>query len=512
MPSQFSALAGDYFKALTANAQRLVAAEAAGASTDLFDFSCTTSCWECGNLTKEVSDPLPQPPSLSCGTRRRKFVLPAKQRSTALKKTAWKIPKIPGAQTHKQLCADNKRHMLRLPEFTALLLQFPWGRVEKDGTFSVEIARGRFNVLGAAGFGYWSHRGGPMAHLSTGSVPEEIMLKQGTKGKMIQQIAGVFDYLDGTALLETSHATDCDGWKLNPELIPFLKFSSLWVPPRLSTKMEIRDWASWYAWRRIPMESPAALLLDFPLSIYWLLVDTLRVADPKAGSPDRARIQLSIQYIGAEVELNFLPLFGELALLLPYTDIKMICFGKAVHTLVSGAKNLQPKSLAAQTSSTHPIYSYTAPEESGAGRIEIYLHGTATHWTPADADATLSPYGRPDALVAPNAGLGSYPAWYPVILYAHHTGIPFGVTEYTEQSCEFQLTLFPKLLHAEAVQPGSITGHVPGVPGAEAARTAAAKHWEYRIELNPFQRPGQRAVSTKVPNVPNGFTIKVVGK
>ncbi|KAJ7680689.1 hypothetical protein DFH06DRAFT_1464846 [Mycena polygramma] len=423
---------------------------------------------------------------------------------------------MPKVKTHKELCADNKRHMLKRPAFTAILMQFPWGRLEKEGTFNDEIARGRFNVLGAAGFGYWSHRGGPKSHLSMGSAPEHLLkggrMGTGSMGKLLEQLTTAFDHVDGSALFKTQHTTDRDGWKLEPELIPFLTFSSLWVPPRLATKVEIKDWASWYAWRRIPMESPAALLLDFPLSIYWLLVDTLRVADPKAGSPDRARIQLSIQYIGTEVELNFLPLFGELALLLPYTDIKLICFGKAVHTLVSGAKKSHPKSLAAQTSSTHPVYSYTAPEENGAGRIQIYLHGTATHWTPADADATLSPYGRPDALVAPNAGLGSYPAWYPVILYAHHTGIPFGVTEYTEQSCEFQLTLFPKLLHAEAVQPGSVMGQVPGAPGAEAARTAAAKHWEYKVELNPFQRPGQRAVSTKVPNVPNGFTIKVVGK
>ncbi|KAJ7680716.1 hypothetical protein DFH06DRAFT_427451 [Mycena polygramma] len=415
------------------------------------------------------------------------------------------------AKTHKELCADNKRHMLRVPAVNAILLQFPWGRLEKDGTFSVEIARGRFNVLGAAGFGYWSHRGGPMAHLSTGSMPEQLA-KQGSMGKKAQEISAMFDHLDGSALLDTRHTTDRDGWKLEPELIPFLTFSSLWVPPRLATKMEIKDWASWYAWRRIPMESPAALLLHFPMSVYWLLVDTLRVADPKAGSPDRPRIQLNIQYIGAEVELNFLPLFSELALLLPYTDIKMICFGQAVHTLVSGAKASHPKSIAAQASPAHPVYSYTAPDENGAGRIQIYLHGTASHWTPADADATLSPYGRPDAIAAPNAGLGSYTAWYPVIVYAHQADIAFGVTEYAEQSCETQLMLFPQLLYAEAARPGSVIGQVPGAPSVEAARKAAEKHWEYQVELNPFQRPGQRSVPTKLPNVPNGFTIKVVGK
>lgn len=190
----------------------------------------------------------------------------------------------------------------------------------------------------------------------------------------------------------------------------------------------------------------------------------------------------------------------------------MICFGQAVHTVVSKAKKAHPKSLAAQVAPAVPVYSYTAPEESGSGRIQLFLHGTADHWTPADADPTLSPYGRPDAIVAPNAGLASYAAWYSVILYAHQMNIPFGTTEYAEQSCEAQLDLFPQLLYAEAERPGSVMGQVPGAPNAEACKRAAAKNWDYAVELNPFQRPGQRPVSTRVPNVPNGFTIRVVGK
>ncbi|KAJ6489482.1 hypothetical protein C8R47DRAFT_470378 [Mycena vitilis] len=494
--------ADDYFKSLTAEAQRLVAAEAAGASTESFDFSATANCGECGNLIMDK-------PKVCSACKAAVYC--SQKCATA----DWKVRKMPKVKTHKELCADNKRHMLRRPAFTAILMQFPWGRLEKDGTFNDEIARGRFDVLGAEGFGYWSDRGGPKSHLTKGSAPEHLLkggsMGRGRMGKLIEQLTTAFDYVNGSALFKTQHTNDRDGWKLEPELIPFLTFSSLWVPPRLATKAKIKDWASWYAWRRIPMESPAALLMHFPMSVYWLLVDTLRVADPKAGAPDR-RIQLNIQYIGAEAELNFLPLFGELALLLPYTDIKMVVFGQAVHTLVSEAKKSHPKSIAAQASPAHPVYSYTAPEEIGVGRIQIYLHGMADHWTPADADANLSQYGRPDALVAPNAGLGSYHEWYPVIVYAHHTGLAFGATEYAEQSCEFQLTLFQELLYAEAARPGSVMRQVPAAAGVEAARAAAMKHWDHKVEVNPFQRPGQRTISKKMPNAPNGFTIKVVGK
>ncbi|KAJ7639139.1 hypothetical protein FB45DRAFT_904826 [Roridomyces roridus] len=424
---------------------------------------------------------------------------------------AWKVPKMANSQTHKDLCVDNKRHMLRVPEFEAVLAQFPWGRVEKDGSFNADIARGRYKVLGGKGFGFWSHRGGPLAHLPSGTMAEAAV-SGGTHGRIAQQIAKFFDYVDGTPLLETKHLTDRAGWKLEPELIPFHTFSSLWEPPRLASKVTITDWDSWYSWRRLPKESPAALIMDFPMSVYWLLVHTLQVADPKAGSPDGPRVQLKVHYVGAETELNFLPLFAELALLLPYTDITVVFFGKAVQTIVSTAKESHPKSLAAQASPTTPIFSYTAPEESGAGRIQLFLHGTSDSWTPADADATLSAYGVPSALVAPNAGLGSYPSWFPVILYAHQMQLPFGVTEYTEQSCETQQLIFPRILESEVSMPGSIMRGIPGAPDAATTRRAASKNWEYPIEMNPFQRPGQRPVPTKLPNVPSGFAMRVVGK
>lgn len=95
--------------------------------------------------------------------------------------------------------------------------------------------------------------------------------------------------------------------------------------------------------------------------------------------------------------------------------------------------------------------------------------------------------GRPDAIIALNAGLGSYKEWVPVIQAAHLASLPFAVTEYAEQSCEQQHATFPRMLG-------------PRVPARK----------EYAIELNPFQRPGQRGIPMyRLPNVVNGFTLVV---
>ncbi|KAJ7176407.1 hypothetical protein C8R43DRAFT_1198094 [Mycena crocata] len=242
----------------------------------------------------------------------------------------------------------------------------------------------------------------------------------------------------------------------------------------LAFKVEVKGWASRYAWRRLPLESPAALLMHYSMSIYWLLVDALN-------------------YIGAEVELNFISLFSQLALLLPYIDIELVFFSQAVHTIVSKAKASHSKSLAAQALPSSPIYSYTAPEESDSGEIRIFLNGSADYWNLADADPSPSAYGKPASGPTPRGTQSMYTRtrWKSL----------FGVTGYAEQLCETQLLMFSRLLESEAMRPGSVMGRVPGAPSAEACRRAASNGWDYPIKLNPFMPPGQRLVPTKLPNV-----------
>ena len=184
------------------------------------------------------------------------------------------------------------------------MAQFPWGRVEKCGSFSEDHARGRFKVLGGTGFGFWSHQDGTLPHDLDGADQRTISPEARMRAMMEMN-----EHLEGADLLGAKHLTDRDGWMLEPELIPFHHFSSMWEPPRLASKVEIKDWDAWYKWRRLPKESPAALLMAFPMSVYWLLTEVLKVADPKKGSSDQEPVPLTVHLIGAEQELNFLPLY-----------------------------------------------------------------------------------------------------------------------------------------------------------------------------------------------------------
>jgi hypothetical protein len=190
--------------------------------------------------------------------------------------------------------------MERLPETQAILKMFPWGRMEKDGSFQEDITMAKFDVLGGDGYGYWSQRGGLAPHAAAG-VGSQAELSKFFKGG---------DFMDGNDLLKTEHLNDKEGWKLPLRLIPYLDFDHpASKRPVLVTGLDERvgDWKSWHAWRRLPLESPAALLMAEPLSVYQLLVRSLQVTKPHAASLEK-RKSLLVHLIGAETELNHIPL------------------------------------------------------------------------------------------------------------------------------------------------------------------------------------------------------------
>lgn len=193
--------------------------------------------------------------------------------------------------------------MKRVPDVQAIVKQFPWGRVESDGSFNRDIARGRFKVLGGDDTGFWSHKGGPVPHQNSGPFKE-------TAGysKDIARMMEDFDHLDGKDLLKAKHLSDEDGWRLSTKLIPYRDFPSADKRPVLVTEFgePVKDWDSWYRWRKLSKESPAALIMDFPMSVYQVVANCLKVTNATRGAADK-RVPLHIQMLGVEVELNYLP-------------------------------------------------------------------------------------------------------------------------------------------------------------------------------------------------------------
>ena len=78
--------------------------------------------------------------------------------------------------------------------------------------------------------------------------------------------------------------------------------------------LDLNSWEEYYKVRDIPLKSPVALLLTFPLTIHYALLKYGAVPITVARMLGR---QIRIHVVGIEKELNFLDMFKELAFLLP---------------------------------------------------------------------------------------------------------------------------------------------------------------------------------------------------
>lgn len=319
-----------------------------------------------------------------------------------------------------------QKFMEKLPYYRDTISQFPWvrflpapspaeltrnsqGRIEKDGSTSYDLILARHSLLGASvdEFGYWASPSGISPHDFTRS-----------------SVGVAKGYDRHGAILLKALPDEVEGWKLASELCPRLLFDDECEPPTMPGATVV-DWKSWYDWRRIKLESPVALLMDYPLSVYWLLIKVLDVV-PLAtlGAAPTERRSLLIHYIGAEQELNFLPMcvaprfhahslltpprsFSELSLLIPNTDITIVFYGAAVRSLVLHARKSAPRSPAALPTT----YSYRAPKSVGESTFTAKLFAEDDDWK--HPGALL-----PDAIVGMNAGLVSDPGWQPVLIYA----------------------------------------------------------------------------------------------
>ncbi|KAJ7217304.1 hypothetical protein GGX14DRAFT_358074 [Mycena pura] len=398
---------------------------------------------------------------------------------------------------HKSRCSKFKAHLLRLDTVQSVIKSFPWGRVEADGTFYDDCARAQFYLLGGAGFGFWSQSG---MGLFEEAEDDEFIKNHRMKWPAFdehwraikqEKAAAQIDFMNGQDLLKATHLNDKDGWKLPPDLLVRRDFTATArskAPHRVRSL--ICNWDDWHAWRNVPKSSPASLLMHYPLTIYWILCHTLKLASVGADAPNE-RVHLTVHYIGAEVELNFIPILSELALLLPHHDLDIVLFGPCVFYLgQKGATDAHRTSLISRSAhdGNIPIFTYDAPDSCGSGRVRVFLHTASKYWNKKD----LPTYGKhPDAILACNAGLFTYDASHNVVHASLEDRIPFAITDYQEYMLESNrdtVVLRSLLL-------GNTHLNVVSRP----------------VELNPFHQPGQRFIRRDnfAPDLVNGFILVV---
>ena len=210
----------------------------------------------------------------------------------------------------------------------------------------------------------------------------------------------------------------------------------------------LSSWAEYYRTRaRLPPESPLALLLSWPLTVYLGL--------SLAGLTHVTEREVVVHYLGPEKEVMILPLFAELAFLCPAVALRIEMIGPLGIALPPPA-----------------LY-----EGSAGGHVNVSVRRGLYH----ELDLP-----RPDLAVAPNAGLaieGYGDRWPLTLRHLAERNIPFVFTDYSEQSMEKGL--------------------------AFAARRCAMPPPTIGVTLNPFRAPMRLPMvhggSVGFPTLSNGF-------
>lgn len=227
----------------------------------------------------------------------------------------------------------------------------------------------------------------------------------------------------------------------------------------------LRSWDEYYRLRGLDTNSITALLLTYPLTLYYAITEFGEVPCTVANMLKR---RLRIHIVGSEKEMNFLDLFKEISYLienennLPY-GIEMVFIVRKDMIPTSSKSILQD--------SQRESFSI---DLTNILRI-VLVSGTYGDSTSLDPNFDCGS-GPPDMIMAFNAGLYAYDSWRNVIMYLDQNPNVVGVfTDYNEYS---------------GVQCASLGG----------IRSQKSLH------VNPFRQPRAMPVySMNLPQFSNGF-------
>ena len=222
--------------------------------------------------------------------------------------------------------------------------------------------------------------------------------------------------------------------------------------------LKLKSWEQYYKLRNIPLQSHAALLLTFPLTIHHALSEYGEVPITVSRMLKRP---MRVHVIGVEKELNFLDLFKEVGFLLPsHLKIELVFIIR---------EDMRPNKC-----------NYLL--KNGSRGLKLELTENLTLITQAGTyNETLDPKfdcgsGPPDMIIALNAGLFAYESWRNVIGFLDSNSGVVGVfTDYNEHS------------------------------GYNCASLGGKKSIE-SLSINPFRQPRAMPVySMNLPQFSNGF-------
>lgn len=221
-------------------------------------------------------------------------------------------------------------------------------------------------------------------------------------------------------------------------------------PDALVSK-QLSSWRDYYNWRGIPLDSPVALLLQWPLTIYHaaqlvgITTLNLEVSD-----------KLYIHYLGPEKELLQLAVFGELLALFPGVHIHIDLVGPAIPSQRDGEKIGISKYPCC--SEANCVCKLATEKVSITSALTLQLWRGFYH----DRYKDIVKDSFPHLIIAPNGGIAAYSSWLPSTELIEKIDAPAVFTDYCEEACHL---------------------------AASCIKTVTGRHLRLPVQLNPFRQP-----------------------
>lgn len=253
---------------------------------------------------------------------------------------------------------------------------------------------------------------------------------------------------DSLVSLEYSRLSDC--WNLSSTLCPC-------SGPVSRMSKCLTSWKDYYQWRCIPLHSPVALLLHWPLMVY----HATQLAAMRNLSAEITN-KLCIHYLGPEKELLQLAVFGELHALFPSVQVHIELIGPAIPESRDGERvDLYTYARCIETDCMCKSSSGNTCWDVCSGRtsaVTLRLHKGFYHERFQDIVKDSIPH----LVIAPNAGIAAYSSWLPTIELIKELNVPAVFSDYCEEAS-----------HLASCCISTVTGHPMTIP----------------IQLNPFRQP-----------------------
>ncbi|KAJ8303961.1 hypothetical protein KUTeg_017544, partial [Tegillarca granosa] len=203
-----------------------------------------------------------------------------------------------------------------------------------------------------------------------------------------------------TVILEMSKINSRNGTLSNsddPYVLP-VESSILEEKPSLSLDVDIRDWKSYYTYRGFRMDSPICILLQWPLTLYYIVAkclphDYLRCCN----SIDTTEICIDI--VGVEKEVEMLETFQEFGKLLPDKQIDIHMFGREIWKGIDGCVQVKDNiKITIHRKLYHKITNHRKPHvivDYCQHSIELAKNGLKEHCLLDISEPIINPFRSP---------------------------------------------------------------------------------------------------------------------